>query len=201
MSSHGGAVLKLGILLSGRGSNMMAIFNAIAEGRLDSTISVVISDNPSAKGIELAKENGLKTITVDPKQFSSKLDYEKNVLKHLKLEQVTCIVLAGYMRLLGDTLLEAYSNSILNIHPSLLPKHKGLHPQRQAIEDGSKLSGCTVHLVNEELDGGPILGQKRVSILNDDNEDTLASKILVQEHLLYSEVLRDIELGNIKIGS
>lgn len=187
--------MKLGILLSGRGSNMVAISDAIFDCRLDADIVAVLSDNPEAKGLALARERGYFVQSFSAKSYDSKVAYESEVRDTLTQRGVEWVVLAGYMRLLGTTLLTAFSGRILNIHPSLLPHFKGLFPQRQALESGHVMSGCTVHLVTEELDSGPILGQRSVPILSTDTEQSLAERILMEEHQLYPEVLQSISVG------
>ena len=193
--------MKLGILLSGRGSNMLAIAQSIVTGALSASIEIVMSDDPLAPGLEKARSMGLTSLALDFHAVETKDLYDDSVLRALQAVSVDCVVLAGYMRLLGPVLLTAYSDRILNIHPSLLPSFKGLYPQRQALASDHRESGCTVHLVTEDLDGGPILGQRSVPILAGDSELDLSERILVEEHKLYSDVLQQIVLGRIQIGS
>jgi phosphoribosylglycinamide formyltransferase-1 len=185
------APIRLGVLGSGRGSNFVAIQDDILAGKLNAHIEVVLSDKPSPM-LEKARGYGHKAIFVDPKTFNSKTDYDQELIRLLKEDNVDLVILAGYMRILSDVFIKAFPNRILNIHPSLLPLFKGLHPQRQALLAGVKESGCTVHYVTSELDGGPIVLQAVVSVLPDDTEATLAARILVQEHLLYSKAIAQI---------
>lgn len=185
------APLRLGILGSGRGSNFLAIANHIKAGRLNAGIVIVLSDKPSVM-LEKAQELGLKNEFVDPKRFASRELFDEAVSSKLKAASVDLVVLAGYMRIVSDSFIEAFPHQILNIHPSLLPLFKGLHPQQQALDVGVKESGCTVHWVTSELDSGPIVLQKRVPVLPDDTEDRLSDRILVEEHVLYSQAISQI---------
>lgn len=196
---HGDEPMKLGILLSGRGSNMIAIAEAIVAQKLDAEIVMVVSDRPDAKGLALAQSMGLPTAAFSPKDFTDKAAYEQAIQSHLDSVGVEWVVLAGYMRLLSEPLLQSYPDRILNIHPSLLPHFKGLHPQRQALAAGHTTSGCTVHLVTADLDAGPILGQRTVPVLPADTEATLAERILVEEHQLYPEILAALSSGQLTI--
>ncbi len=181
--------IKLGVLGSGRGSNFLAIYNNILAGRLDAEVAVVISDKPS-KMLEKAKEFGLENVYLNPKDFPSKLDFDLEIVKVLKAHQVELIVLAGYMRILSEQFINSFPNKIINIHPSLLPAFKGLHPQRQALEAGVKEAGCTVHFVTFELDSGPILLQEKVNVDEHDTEESLSAKILEKEHIIYTKAIR-----------
>ena len=187
-------MIILGVLISGRGSNLMAIVEAIEEGRLDAKVAIVLSDRADAPGLSFAKDKGILAHAVLPKSYLSKDDYENKIVSHLKDASVDYVVLAGYMRLVGPVLLREYDHRILNIHPSLLPDFKGLHAQRQALEAGVSESGCTVHYVDETLDGGRILAQAKVPVLPGDTELSLSDRILVEEHRLYSEVLQTLSL-------
>jgi phosphoribosylglycinamide formyltransferase-1 len=184
--------MKLAILISGRGSNMSAIITAIHTGQLNATIVGVFSNIPTAPGLEIAKANHIPTATFKVSDFPTHIAYETAIVSLLHQWHPDWIVLAGYMRIVGPTLLTPYAGKILNIHPSLLPNFKGLHAQRQALNAGATETGCTVHLVDESLDGGPILNQTKVPILPTDTEDTLSKRILDQEHRLYVEVLRSL---------
>ncbi len=186
------APIKLAIFLSGRGSNFQAIYHAIHSQRLTATISVVVSDNPSAAGILFAQEHQLPTLTLSPKSFPSMTAYEAEVLAQLSAYKIDLVVLAGYMRIVGPTLLTAFANKMINIHPSLLPKYKGLHAPRQAVADAAIVSGCTVHYVDDTLDGGPIIAQVSVPVLADDTEDSLSARILVEEHRLLPSVIQTL---------
>ncbi len=181
---------RIAVLVSGRGSNLQAIIDSIEIGYLNAKISVVISDIGDAYALERAKKHGINAVHIDPKRFGSKESYEREVLHVMEKHDVGLVLLAGYMRILGETLLLAYKNRILNIHPALLPAFPGLHAQRQAFEYGVKVAGCTVHFVDKELDGGPIILQKCVEVREDDTENTLAERILEQEHKIYPEAVK-----------
>jgi phosphoribosylglycinamide formyltransferase-1 len=190
---------KIGILISGRGSNMLALAEAIDRGRIaDAAIAVVISDQSSAGGLNVARARGLDAVVIE-RRGRTREEHDREIVAALKERGVGIVCLAGYMRLLSDYFLEAYSNRILNIHPSLLPAFPGLHPQQQAIDHGVKWSGCTVHLVDETLDGGPIVAQAVVPVLDDDDEASLAARILEQEHSLYADALQLIVSGNFEV--
>ncbi len=180
---------RVGILISGRGSNMLALADAIEEGRIPgAVISLVVCDQPDAVGLEAAKKRGLNTITI-PRHGRSRDEHDRQIVAALRDHEVEIVCLAGYMRLLSPFFIETYRNCILNIHPSLLPAFPGLDAQRQVLEHGVKWTGCTVHLVDETLDGGPIIAQRVVPVLDNDTEATLAVRILEQEHQLYAEAL------------
>ncbi len=189
---------RLGILLSGRGSNFEAIADSIDAGRLDAEISIVISNNPHAKGLRTARERGLRAVCVRSRAMEREA-YDRLVVKHLHEAQVDLVVLAGFMRLLSSYFVEQYSQRILNIHPSLLPSFPGLEAQAQALEHGVKYSGCTVHFVDEDLDAGPIILQAAVPVLDSDDEDALAARILAQEHRIYTEAIRLVLSGNYRV--
>jgi phosphoribosylglycinamide formyltransferase-1 len=180
---------QIGILISGRGSNMTALSNAVNEGRIpNAEIVVVISDQADAPGLVSANERGLKTVVVERKGRSRE-DHDREIVSVLNEHKVEIVCLAGYMRMLSSFFLEAFRNRILNIHPSLLPCFPGLDAQGQAIAHGVKWSGCTVHFVDETLDGGAIIAQRIVPVLDDDTEETLSARILAEEHRLYAEAL------------
>lgn len=183
-------MIRIAVLVSGRGSNLQAIIDSIETGNLKAVISVVISDIGDAYALERAKKHGISSVHIDPKSLGSKESYETEVLHVMEKHNVELVVLAGYMKILGNTLLAAYNNRILNIHPALLPAFPGLHAQRQAFEHGVKVAGCTVHFVDSELDGGPIILQKCVEVREDDTEETLADRILEQEHKIYPEAIK-----------
>ena len=186
--------LAIGILISGRGSNMVAILDAIQVGKLDATVKVVMSNKATAGGLELARERGLRTVFLDPKLFAQEANpreaYDVAVVQALQEHGVECVALAGYMRIVTPALIRMFPSMILNIHPSLLPAFPGLHAQRQALEWGAKVSGCSVHFVTEGVDEGPIISQKAVPIHEEDTEETLAARILEQEHQLYPQALQ-----------
>lgn len=187
---------RLGILLSGRGTNFEAIAKNCASGALPAEIAVVISNVPEAKGLETARSMGLATSSL-PSKGVERQDYDRQLASILRERRVDLVCLAGFMRLITHELLTEFPQKILNIHPSLLPAFPGLHAQRQALDYGVKLSGCTVHFVDEGLDSGPIIAQRAVEVLESDTEQTLSERILVQEHLLYSEAIREVLAGRI----
>jgi len=189
-SGRRGADGPLGVLISGRGSNLQALIDAIAEGRLEARIAVVISNRPQAAGLDRARQAGIDTLVVDHREFSSRADFDRTVARELKSRGVALVCLAGFMRLVGAELLEAYPEAVLNIHPSLLPAFPGVNAQQQALEHGAKISGATVHLVTPELDAGPIVVQSAVPVLSEDTVETLSARILVEEHRIYPEAVR-----------
>lgn len=179
----------LGVLISGRGSNLQAILDAIQQGRLDARVGVVISNVAGAPGLERAKKAGVETEVLSHKNFRSREEYDEALLERLRAHEVDLVCLAGFMRLLSPVFVRAFQGRILNVHPSLLPAFPGLHAQRQALEHGVKVTGATVHLVDEELDHGPILLQGAVPVLEDDDEESLSARILEQEHRIYPEAI------------
>jgi phosphoribosylglycinamide formyltransferase 1 len=191
--------MKLGILISGRGSNMTAIVNAIKSGRIpNAEIAVVISDKPSAIGLVKANELGIETF-VCPRNARSREEHDAEIIAELRRRNVEFVCLAGYMRLLSADFIRAFPDKIVNIHPSLLPSFAGLDAQKQAVDYGVKVSGCTVHLVDEQLDHGAIIAQKVVEVFADDTAETLSARILEHEHELYIEALTMIVSGNFDI--
>jgi len=180
---------RLGVLLSGRGSNLQAIIDAIAERRLDATIAVVISNQKNAGGLERARRVGIETVTLSHRGWSSRDDYDRALVSELRSRNVGLVCLAGFMRKVGAPLIDAFPNAVLNIHPSLLPSFPGLHAQQQALDYGVKTSGVTVHFVTAELDAGPIIVQRTVPVRDDDTEETLAARILIEEHHAYPEAI------------
>lgn len=181
---------NIAVLVSGRGSNLQAIIDSIGSGYLKARISVVVSDVEDAYALLRAKKHGIDAVFVNSKNFASKELYEKEILKVLKIHDTQLLLLAGYMRILGKTLLHSYRNRILNIHPALLPAFTGLHAQKQAFDHGVKVAGCTVHFVDETLDGGPIILQRCVEVKENDTPETLADRILEQEHKIYPEAVK-----------
>lgn len=181
---------RLGVLISGRGSNLQALIDAIQNGGLDAEIALVISNREDAAGLERARRAGIEAICVSHRGWPSRDDYDRALARELKARRVRLVCLAGFMRLVGAPLIEAFPNAILNIHPSLLPAFPGVDAQRQALEHGAKVSGVTVHLVTPELDGGPIILQRSVPVLDDDTAETLARRILVEEHRAYPDAVR-----------
>jgi phosphoribosylglycinamide formyltransferase-1 len=177
---------KIGILISGRGSNMLALLDAIRAGRLDAEAAVVISNVESAAGLEKARERGVETLFINHKGRSREA-HDSEIASELISRKVSLVCLAGYMRLVSPLFIRAFENRILNIHPSLLPAFPGLDAQRQALEHGVKVTGCTVHIVDEELDHGAIVMQRAVEVRDTDTVETLSARILEQEHVIYAE--------------
>jgi len=184
------ALPKLGILISGTGSNMKSIVAACKAGEVPAEVAIVISNRADAPGIHWATEHGLETAVLSHGEFAGRETHDRAVVDRLQGAGVDWVCLAGYMRLLSADFVDAYPNRILNIHPALLPSFPGLHGQRQAWEYGVKVSGCTVHLVDLELDHGPIVVQRSVPVLADDDEERLSARILEQEHIAYPEALK-----------
>jgi len=193
-------MMKLGILLSGRGSNFLAIADNLAAGKIPGAeIAVVVSNRPEAPGIEAARQRGLKALVI-PSKGKTREQHDGEVVAALKDAQVDLIVLAGYMRLLSPWFVQQFPNRVINIHPSLLPAFPGLDAQKQAFEYGVKVSGCTVHFVDEQLDHGAIIVQRTVEVLPDDDDHSLAQRILEQEHVAYSEAIRLIVAGKFEVA-
>ncbi len=180
---------NVAILLSGRGSNFLALSDAIEAGQIPARIVLVVSNKPDAPGLNHARERNYETVCVPSKGIKREA-YDRQVVKELKARQVDVICLAGFMRLLSSWFVQQYPRQILNIHPSLLPAFSGLHSQKQALEWGAKVSGCTVHFVDEKLDHGPIIVQRSVPVMDEDTEETLSARILEQEHQIYPEALK-----------
>ena len=180
---------RLGILISGRGTNLQAIIDAIGDERLDATVAVVISNRPEAAGLERARAAGIETVSIPHRGFPTRDDFDRAIVAELKARDVGLVCLAGFMRLVGQPMLEAFPHAVLNIHPSLLPAFPGIDAQRQALDYGVKISGVTVHLVTPELDGGPVVLQRTVPVLDSDTPETLAARILVEEHQIYPEAI------------
>lgn len=190
--------MRLGILISGRGSNFEAIANQIAAGALDASIAVVISNRADAPGLESARARGIEAVALPSKGLDREV-YDRMLLDELRKHSAEFVCLAGFMRLLSATFIRQYPNRILNIHPSLLPAFPGLDAQHQALEHGVKITGCTVHFVDEELDAGPIVMQTAVPVVDADTVESLSARILKQEHHLYSEALRMVLSGAYRI--
>ena len=180
---------RLGILISGRGSNLLAIIDAVAEGRLDATIALVVSNRADAAGLERAREAGIESLYINHKDYGSREAFDRDIVAALKKREVSLVCLAGFMRLLSAEFVKAYPNAVLNIHPALLPAFPGLDAQHQAWEHGVKVSGATVHIVTPELDAGPIVLQATVPVRDDDMPEALAERILVEEHRIYPEAI------------
>lgn len=190
---------RLGVLISGRGSNLQAIIDAIQAGCLDAEISIVISNYADAAGLERARSAGILTKVLDHRDYKNKESYDHALTSELLKYDVGLVCLAGFMKIVGPKMLRAFPSAILNIHPSLLPSFPGLEPQRQACDYGVKLSGATVHIVTEALDAGPIVLQAVVPVLDDDTPETLTSRILIEEHRLYPEAIARILDGRFRL--
>ena len=192
-------LLKLGILISGNGSNLQSIIDNIEKGSLKAIIKIVISNNPDAYGITRAKKHGIPVVVFKNGDFKNKEDFDSKLIALLKDNDVDLVILAGFMRILTPTLLKAFPHKIMNIHPALLPSFPGIHGQKQALEYGVKLSGCTVHFVDEGVDTGPIIIQSAVKVFDDDTEETLAARILKEEHWIYPQAIQFFAEGKIEI--
>ena len=193
--------MKIGILISGRGSNMTAIVDAVQSGEIpDSELAVVVSDKANATGLEKAKQRGVETIVIE-RNGRTREEHDAEIGAELRKKNVELVCLAGYMRLLSPGFIRSFHNRIVNIHPSLLPAFPGLDAQKQAIEHGVKISGCTVHFVDEDLDNGVIILQRAVDVKEGDTIETLSARILEQEHAAYVEAVRRIAGGKTIIGS
>lgn len=191
--------LQLGVLASGRGSNLQAILDASAAGSLSAQVRVVVSDVPDAFALERARRAGVPAVFLDPQGPGGKAGFEERIVETLRRHGAACVALAGYMRVCGATLLAAYPGRIVNIHPSLLPAFPGLHVQRAALEHGARFSGCTVHFVDAGVDTGPIIIQAAVPILDADTEESLAARILRQEHRVYPRALQLLAEGRLRV--
>jgi phosphoribosylglycinamide formyltransferase-1 len=191
---------RLAVLISGRGSNLQAILDAIARGHLDAAVAVVISNRAGAPGLVRAREAGIDAVHLAPASYADRDSYERAIVEEFRRRDVGLVCLAGYMRLVGPMLLEAYPNRIVNIHPSLLPSFPGLHAQQQALEHGVRVSGATVHLVDGALDAGPIVLQAAVPVLDRDTVDSLSERILIEEHRIYPESLRILLDGRWRVS-
>ncbi len=191
---------KLAVLVSGRGSNLQAIIDSIKKNDLQAEISLVISNVNHAYAMERAQEHGLEVFFLDPKSYPDRNSYEKILIEKIRSKSVDLVCLAGYMQILGKNFIGAFSGRIINIHPSLLPAFPGLNVQKRALEHGARFSGCTVHFVDEEVDGGPIISQAVVPIFDDDNEASLSERILEQEHIIYPEAIRLILEGKLTLS-
>lgn len=191
--------LRIGVLASGRGSNLQAIIDAIEAGKLDSRLAVVVSDRADAQALERARKHGVEPVFLDPKAYPDRGAFDHALLAVLAAHRVKLVCLAGYMRVLTPAFVRALPGRIMNIHPALLPAFPGLHAQRQAFQHGVKISGATVHFVDEGVDTGPIICQVAVPVIEDDTEETLAARILEQEHELYPRAIRLFAEGRLSI--
>ena len=190
---------RIAVFLSGRGSNFMAIREAIRKGGIDADISLVFSNREDAPGLVKAREWGLETLSLNPKLFAAREDYDRAIVRELEQRRIDLVCLAGYMKVLTPELCDAFRHRLVNIHPALLPSFPGLHVQQKAIDWGVRYSGCTVHFVAAEVDMGPIILQAVVPVLQDDTEETLAARILVEEHRIYPEAVRLYFEGRIEV--
>lgn len=188
---------KLAVLCSGRGTDLQSIIDAIKAGTLQAEISIVITDKPNVKALERAEIAGIKNICIDRKLFDNRADFEAELLKNLA--EIDLVVLAGFMRILSPEFVRKFTGRLMNIHPSLLPSFKGAHAHRDALEYGVKVSGCTVHFVDEGTDSGPIILQAAVEVKDDDTEETLSARILEQEHIIYPKAIQLFVEGKLKI--
>jgi len=191
--------VPIGVLVSGSGTNLQAIIDHIEAKRLDAKIEVVLSNKADAYGLVRAENHGIATEVLDHKQFPSREAYDQAVVDLLRARGVDLVVLAGFMRLLSPVFVKAYSNRIMNIHPALLPAFPGLHVQKKAVDHGVRFSGCTVHFVNEECDEGPIIIQAVVPVFPDDSEESLAARILKQEHRIYPRAIQLYAEGRLRV--
>ncbi|HEY7321292.1 MAG TPA: phosphoribosylglycinamide formyltransferase [Candidatus Binatia bacterium] len=191
--------VPVGVLISGSGTNLQSIIDAIEAEELDAKIQLVLSNRAEAYGLVRAKKHGIPVEVLDHKRFSSREDFDQAVVDILRDREVELVVLAGFMRLLSPVFVRAYSNRIMNIHPALLPAFPGLHVQKKALEHGVRFSGCTVHFVNEECDEGPIIIQAVVPVFPDDTEESLAARILEQEHRIYPRAIQLYSEGRLRI--
>ncbi|MBI5409570.1 MAG: phosphoribosylglycinamide formyltransferase [Nitrospirae bacterium] len=192
-------MLILGVLASGRGSNFQSILDGIESGFLNAKIAVLITDNPDAYALERAKKHNIEALVLKPKDFPDKNAYYSHIAGELKKRNVELVILAGFMRVVGKELIDRYRNKIMNIHPALLPSFPGLHGQKQAADYGVKISGCTVHFVDEGMDTGPIIIQAAVPAYHDDTEDTLGERILKQEHRIFPYAIKLYSEGKISV--
>lgn len=203
MSGRAAKTVRAGVLASGRGSNLQAIIDAIEAGQVDAKIVLVLSNKKDAVALERARTHGLTDVFLDPKPFAGQADsreaYDRAVLDVLRKHDVELVLLAGYMKIVTPVLVKAYENRMMNIHPSLLPSFPGLDVQKKALEHGAKLSGCTVHFVTEGVDEGPIIIQAAVPILEGDTSETLAARILVEEHKIYPKAVQLYAEGRLKV--
>lgn len=190
----------IGILISGRGSNMLAILDRIAAGSLDAHVALVISNEASAAGLEAARARGVPTLLIDHHSSPTRLEHDRKMAGALEAAGVRLVCLAGYMRLLSAWFVDRFKGRIMNVHPSLLPSFPGIEAQRQAIEAGVKISGCTVHFVDERVDSGPIILQEPVPVLDDDTPETLAARILKEEHQVYSRAIALFFSGRLRLA-
>jgi phosphoribosylglycinamide formyltransferase-1 len=192
-------MLRLGVLASGRGSNFQSIIDSIESGFLKAKIAILMTDNPDAYAVERAKKHDIESLVLRPKDFADSNAYYSRIADELKRRGVELVILAGFMRVVGKALIDRYRNRIMNIHPALLPSFPGLHGQKQATDYGVKISGCTVHFVDEGMDTGPIIIQAAVPAYHDDTEDALSERILKQEHMIFPYAIKLYSEGRISV--
>ena len=193
-------IFKLAVLVSGRGSNLQAIIDSIDREELDAHLSIVISNTKDAMALKRAEKHGIKTIFIDPAAYLNNNEYDKALVLKLKEFSIDLICLAGYMRILGEEVIQTFEKKIINMHPSLLPAFSGLNAQKQAINYGVKFSGCTVHFVDSGVDNGPIILQTVVPVYDNDDEKSLSKRILEQEHYLYPKAIKMIQENKIRLS-
>jgi phosphoribosylglycinamide formyltransferase 1 len=191
--------MNIAVLCSGSGTNLQAIIDSVKSGYINADIALVASDNKNAFALTRAKAAGIETLILDPKDFNGREDFDKELVKHLKKNKVELVVLAGFMRLMSSYFIKEYKNRIINIHPALLPSFKGTHGIKDALDYGVKVTGATVHFVDEKLDNGPIILQKAVEIKEDDTEETLLERVHKEEHKIYPEAIRLFVEGKLKV--
>jgi phosphoribosylglycinamide formyltransferase-1 len=192
-------MLKIGVLVSGRGSNLQALIDNIEAGKLKVSLELVISDKPEAYALQRCKRHGIESLVVERKNFPSRRAFEEELIKRLRDKGVELVVLAGFMRILSPLFVNAFRNRVINIHPSLIPSFQGLNAQRQAVEFGSKFSGCTVHIVDESVDAGPIIIQAVVPLLEEETEESLSEKILTYEHRILPQAVQWFAENRVRI--
>jgi phosphoribosylglycinamide formyltransferase-1 len=192
-------MVRIGVLASGRGSNFQAIIDATEAGRIRSKAEILIVDNPDAYPLQRAEKHNISSLYINPKDFASKDDFYRKIADELKASDVGLVILAGFMRIVGKPLLDAFPMKVMNIHPAILPSFPGLHGQKQAVDYGVRISGCTVHFVDEGVDTGPIIIQAAVPVNQDDTEENLSGRILEFEHKIFPEAIRLFEEGRLEI--
>jgi phosphoribosylglycinamide formyltransferase-1 len=191
--------VKIAVLCSGNGTNLQAIIDAVKAGKVPVRIALVVSDNKNAYALARAKKAGIETLVLDPKAFKSREDFDKEIIRNLREKDIGLVVLAGFMRLMSPYFVKEYKNRVMNIHPALLPSFKGTHGAKDALEYGVKVTGATVHFVDEKLDHGPIILQSAVAVKEDDTEETLWERIHKEEYKIYPEAIRLFAEGRIKV--
>ena len=191
--------LSLGVLASGRGSNFQAIVDSIEAGRLNAVVKLLVVDNPDAVAVERANKHSVEHLCINPKDFTTKDDFFLRIARELKARSVELVILAGFMRVVKKPLIDAFPNRIMNIHPALLPSFPGLHGQRQAVDYGVRITGCTVHFVDEGMDTGPVIIQAAVPVSPNDTEESLSERILKLEHRIFPEAIRLFSEGRLRV--